>query len=764
MDGVKEKIKDFRIAFVSTYPPIECGIATFTNSLVEAISNLYELPISGNRNLEVIALSNSERLYNYGPEVSFEIRIKNKRDYLLAADYLNLSKVDIVSIQHEFGIYGGPDGEWILLLIKNLKKPVIATLHTILTKPTRNQKRILKEICKVSKEVIVLADKGFELLQRIYGVPISKIKKIHHGVPDIPFVEDTLHYKKEFHLEGKFVILTYGLISPNKGIELVIEALSQVVKEYPNVVYLVLGETHPNVRISSGEKYREFLNNIIEEKKLEENVIFHNRFVPFKELNKYLMMADLYITPYISEEQISSGTLSYAVASGRAVISTPYWHAQELLGDGRGFIVPFGNARAMAEAIKELIRNERKRNELRRKAYEYGRNFIWPKVASSYLESFVRESERIKPVILEKKEQVREEGLFLKTEDLPKLNLDYLKVLTDDTGIFQHSKYSIPDRRYGYTTDDNARAAIVALKVWSVFKYDFILPMLTKYLSFLADAYDHSKGKVRVFLSFDRRWKDLDTSEDCHGRLIWTFGTVINNPPTEEMGHLAVELFHNCLNRVSQFSSPRAWAFSVLGITKYLEKFPNESEIKDLGYTLANRILNMFKENSSSDWIWLEDIVSYENARFPQVLLEAGRIFKNEEMKDWGLKTLKWLIEVQTDEKTGFLSLIGNKGWFKRNEGRAKFDQQPVEIPAIIDACYEAYLSTGDKYFLNRAFWAFKWFLGENIIGESLYKPETGGCKDGLTPDGVNKNEGSESLVCWLLSLLKMYEILTKRE
>jgi len=348
--------------------------------------------------------------------------------------------------------------------------------------------------------------------------------------------------------------------------------------------------------------------------------------------------------------------------------------------------------------------------------------------------------------------------ISIKVQDLPEINLNHLNNLTDDTGIFQHSKYSIPNRNYGYTTDDNARAVIVALKMCNLFKNECVLPMLVKYLSFLSASYDEKKENVRNYLSFDRKWNNSKTSEDSHGRLIWALGNLIYQPPGEEMGHFAIELLHNSLKKVRLFSSPRAWAFSILGIIKYLNQYPGDKNARNLNDELAHKLIELFRKNSSDNWIWGEDVVSYENARLPQALLEEGRFIGNKEMEEWGLNALKWLIDVQTNKTNGYLSVIGNKGWFRRNEEKAKFDQQPVEVLALIDACYEAYLCTGDDFFLNKMNWAFRWFLGQNALEESLYNPKTGGCKDGLLPTGANKNEGAESLLSWLLSLLKMYE------
>ena len=754
--------KKIPVSFLATYPPKRCGIGTYTRDLALASAKLQGERLGENSLFQVVALNDRFEGYSYGDEVIFEINIQNRNDYQKAADFLNLSFSQAVCIQHEFGIFGGPDGEHIISLLERLKKPVITNLHTVLDNPSPHQKEVLKEICSYSTMVVVLADKAIDMLTLIYGVNKNKIRKVHHGAPDVPFL-DTSYYKDQIDAEGRLVLLTFGLISPNKGIEFALEALSEVVKKHPNILYIVLGATHPNVKRSQGEEYRISLEQLVKRKGLEKNVLFHDRYVSLDELIKYLVTADIYITPYLSKEQISSGTLSYAVACGKAIISTPYWHAEELLADDRGIIVPFRDSEALTEAITKLAGDEVNRQRMRKKVYDFGRSMLWQQVASSYIQIFETARERYKE---------REVRVGISKEDLeeikklqiglPEVDLRHLRNLTDDTGIFEHATYTIPNRSHGYTTDDNARALIVAIKNWRLFKDDSILPLLNIYSAYLLHALDRANEKVRNRLSYDKRWIKESESEDCCGRMIWAAGQLVSEPPNDSLANLGTEIFHQAFNLVNNFTSPRAWAFSILGGVSYLRQFVGDRNAKLTCHKLGKKLLELFKNNMSEGWVWGEDIISYENARLSQALIAFGRFYENKEAQSIGLKSLKWLLKIQTAPKVSHLSIIGSDGWYRRNKKKAKFDQQPVEAAALIDALYEAYLATEDSYFIKKIDWIYSWFLGNNDLGATLYDFKSGGCRDGLQSFGLNKNEGAESLLSWLMALHRMYEISRK--
>ena len=745
-------VKPIRVSFVATYPPRRCGIGTYTYDLVHALAELYGESLSETDNLQVVALNKPHEVYNYGDEVRFDIREQHRTDYRESADLLNLSQTEVVSIQHEFGIFGGNDGAYLLHLLTNLKKPIVTTLHTVLKVPTIGQLDTLKSICSYSSLVVVHSQKAVEFLIDIYGVPREKILVIHHGVPDVPFL-DPAYYKDKFHAEGRRVILTFGLLNPNKGIEVAIEALASVMKEFPDVLYIVLGATHPEVKRRFGEQYRVSLERLVKQLKLERHVVFHNRFVKLEGLLQFLVAADICVTPYLSKEQTASGSLAYALGCGKAVISTPYWYAEELLADERGCLVPFRDASALATQLCELLGNETKRHRLRKRAYRFGREMVWKEVAGSYFKAFQRAiQEHGKLAVRSRIRRTAVEQLAV-----PEVNLDHLRMMTDDTGVSQHAFYTTPNRSQGYCTDDNARAAIVALMDFRLFKDESILPLLHIYLAFLDYSLNREKGRVRNFMSYDRRWREEVGSEDSHGRTLWALGVTVDNAPTDAILGFATSLFNQALPACLSFTSPRAWAYSILGCREYLHRFGGDREARDTLQSLAQRLFDLFQTNSSEEWPWGEDIVAYANARLPQALIAAGQWLEDEAMWRQGVRSLEWLLKIQT-AKDGHLSLIGNKGWFKRGGKRARFDQQPIEVAALVDACYEAYTATQNKIWHTEMNRCFDWFLGRNDLREIVYDFSTGGCRDGLQSAGGNRNEGGESTVCWLMALHRMHE------
>lgn len=753
----EDSLKKIPVTFLATYPPRKCGIGTFTHDLAKNVSKKYGEELSAKGRVSIAALNDRPEGYDYDPEVGFEINAMNRLDYRRAGDYVNLSDTQVVNIQHEYGIFGGEEGDNLLTFLESIRKPVVSTLHTILKDPPAHQREVLEEICAKSTEVVVLANKGKDLLREVYDVSGDKVTMVPHGAPDVPFL-DTSYYKEDYGVEGRPVVLTFGLLGPNKGIEVAIEAMERVAEEFPESLYIVLGATHPHVKETQGEEYRLNLERMVKERGLQNNVAFHDMFVPLDELIKYLVTSDIYLTPYLSREQISSGTLAYAVALGNAVVSTPYWYAEELLANGRGKLVPFDDSTETADAIIDLLSDEGKRQRMRRTAYQFGRDMIWHSVAGDYQETYRRAVDKYKeaPTVSTGSHVDPSDNL----PDLPEIKFDHLMTLTDDTGIYQHASYTVPNRKFGYTTDDNARGALVALNQWKTFGDKSALNMLRKYLSFLGSALNTDSGEVRNFLTFDREWKDEGRNEDPHGRLLWAMGKLVRESPNDALAGFGNQLFRQAVESVSEFTSPRAWAFSVLGIRDYLGKFGGDRNRRLLGENLAGRLLRNYKENSTEEWIWPEDSVTYENPRLPEALIAWGEFTSNDEMTGWGLRSLRWLTELQKDPEEDHLSLIGNDGWLKRGEGKADFDQQPVEAAALIAANWEAYKATEDKYYLNTIYTVFNWFLGRNDLGIPLYDFRTGGCKDGLHPSRVNENEGAESLVSWLLSLQRMYRLI----
>jgi glycosyltransferase involved in cell wall biosynthesis len=746
------KIKNYpkRIAVVGNYLPRICGIATFTSDLCEALAHKLINP----ENVIAIAMDDIEEGYDYPERVKFEIRENLLRDYISATDFLNLNQVDMLILQHEYGIFGGKDGVHIIHMLKNLKIPIITTLHTVLSKPSDSQKAIIQELAKYSQKFVVMTHKAKKIINDVYKIPSSMISIIPHGIPDIPFV-DPYFYKDKFGLEDKKVILTFGLIGPSKGIEYMIEALPEVIKKYNNTVYIILGVTHPGILRTHGEEYRHLLQMKVKNMNLEDHVQFHNKFVDLEILTEYLIATDIYVTPYISKEQSTSGTLAYAVGAGNAVISTPYLHAEELLANGRGRLVPFRNSKSIAKEINELFSNERIRNSIRKKAYLYGRAMVWKEVAESYLRLVgeIFEQRPALPATL-----IINNPMAKIIDELPRINLHHFQVLTDDTGILQHSFFTIPNRERGYTLDDNARALIVSCMYHNLLKDDEIIKYIKIYLAFIYHAFNYKNNRFRNFMSYDRIWLEEMGSEDSHARALWGLGVAVNNAPNTAIRDIATRLFGDAIAVVENFTSPRAWSFSILGMYWYLETFRGDARVRKIQEILAAKLYTLYKNNYKSNWPWFEEKLTYANAALSHGLIIAGKRISRVDMFNTGISTLEWLFEKQMSPE-GHISIIGNKAWHKKNEEKSKFDQQPIEIMNIIITCSTAFMFTGDEEWINKARKCFNWFLGQNDLGVQIYNYQTGGCRDGLHSQGTNANEGAESTLAWLISLLTMYKL-----
>jgi glycosyltransferase involved in cell wall biosynthesis len=742
------------VAVIGNYVPRQCGIATFTTDLVDALTA--EAP---DINCWAVAMNDTLEGYAYPEKVHFEINQNTLTDYSIASEFLNISQADIVCVQHEYGIFGGPAGSHLLKLLGELRMPVVTTLHTVLKDPAPEYREVMRTLTALSDKLIVMSQKAVGFLKEIYGVPDNKIAFIHHGIPDTPFM-DPNYYKDQFGVEGKKVLLTFGLLSPNKGIETMLQALPEVIKKHPDVTCIILGATHPHILKSQGEEYRISLQQLVLKLNISDHVIFQNRFVELKELCEFLGTADIYISPYPEEAQITSGTLAYAMGTGKAVISTPYWYATEMLAEGRGRIVPFNDPGAMAKQIIDLLDNDTTRHMIRKKAYTFCREAIWKEVARKYLEVF--SAVRIERARHPRPRHTYVENIKSITKfELPELKLDHLKTMTDDTGILQHATHTIPNRAHGYCTDDNARALMVAAMGQKYLATDnkFFDSLTNQYLSFLLYAFNDETGRFRNFMSFSRQWLEDLGSEDSHGRALWGLGkavAVLDNP-----GHLTLTttLFNRALKAAEHFISPRAIAFTLVGMHAYLSKFSGDSEVRRIREFLANKLFKQFKKNSKKDWPWVEDTLTYANGKLPHALLLCGQWLQRKDMTDMGLRSLKWLLTIQTEE--GHFVPIGSNGWYKKNGPRNRFDQQPIESNSMIEACVEAFNFTRDKAWISSAVMCFNWFLGQNDLNTPLYDAKTGGCRDGLEADGINQNEGAESTLAWLLSLMTLQKLYT---
>ncbi|HLK35826.1 MAG TPA: glycosyltransferase family 4 protein [Polyangiaceae bacterium] len=725
--------------------PRQCGIATFTSDLTDAV-------IAAFPGLDsfVVAMNDPGRQYTYPARVRFEIAESDPASYRRASDFLNVNAVDAVGLQHEYGIFGGKSGSYLLALLRELRMPIVSTLHTIVREPTSMQRQVMDELTRLSERIVVMSEYGASLLREVHGVDPRKIDVIPHGIPAGPHPSDC---KDRLGVEARPMILTFGLLSPDKGVEYVIDALPEILRHHAQAVYVVLGATHPRVKEQRGEIYRLSLEARALKLGVDSSLIFHDRFVTAHELAEFMSAADVYVTPYLNAEQIASGTLAYAVGSGKAVVSTPYHYARELLAEGRGLLVPLRDPEAIGRAVVELLSDGAKRAAMQDRAAAYGRAMAWPAVARRYVETF----ERACREHASRRSVFRAKTLDKRPAVLPEANLEHVSRLSDATGILQHAWFSVPRYEDGYCLDDNARALFVATVVEDAGVEDAkaVRALATRYLAFVGHAYNRPLGRFRNMMSYSRRWLEECGSEDSHGRALWALGAVVGravDPGTQSLGG---SLFESALPAVDAFTSPRAWAYALLGIDEYLRAFQGDSGVQGVRWRLAERLLALYRRQRDAEWPWFEDRLTYCNARLPQALLVSGRRIHHEEMFSAGLQSLDWLASLQTTADGSFAP-IGSNGFYVRGGPKADYDQQPVEACAMVSACLAAHRATGQAQWTRRARTAFDWFLGGNALKQPLYDPSTGGCRDGLHRDRVNQNQGAESTLSFLMALLEM--------
>ena len=748
-----------RVAFLGDYMPRQCGIATFTTDICEAVAAQFP-----ECDCLVGAVNDRPEGYDYPARIRFEIDEKDLDSYRRAADFLNINNVEVVSVQHEFGIYGGAAGSHLLEFLRDVHMPVVTTLHTVLSEPNPNQRTVMKHLNELSSRFIVMAEHGRDLLKKVYGISADKIDLIPHGVPDVQFIDPSFH-KDQFGVEGKTVLLTFGLLSPNKGIEHVIEALPAIIAQHPTVVYIVLGATHPNLLAHEGETYRLKLERLAEDRGVKDHLFFYNRFVSLPELTDFIGAADIYITPYLNEAQITSGTLAYAFGAGKAVVSTPYWHAKELLADERGILVPFADPAAIAEGVNRLLSDSGLMIAMRRRAWKEGRAMIWPVVAQRYMESFqlARAS-----LIVPSRRAFAVRTLGNRPYELPSLKLDHLFRMSDNTGIFQHAIFNVPNYSEGYCTDDNARAFILTLLLRDMTTRatpQELERLASTYLAFLWDAFDKKSCRFRNFMSHSREWLEDKGSEDSHARALWAAGMALGRSKNEGHRSLCALLFQQGLPVVEGFTSPRAWAFVLLAMHEYLRTYSGDRMVNQLRELLTRRLLDHFHTNVTKDWHWFEPSATYDNAKLSHAMILSGYWTSHGDVLEVGLQSLRWLVESQRAEAGHFVPIGCNGFWLKGKE-RARFDQQPLEAHSMISACLEAYSRTGDDYWRRAARRCFEWFLGRNDLGLPLYDSASGGCRDSLHQDRLSQNLGAESSLAFYLSLAEMTqaEMLTEQK
>jgi glycosyltransferase involved in cell wall biosynthesis len=743
------------IAFVGSYIPRRCGIATFTHDLRAAVAA--HLPRAA---CPVVALHPPSQTGGYPAEVRFECPADDRAAYAAAADFLGLVNVDVVSIQHEYGIFGGPSGGHVLALLENLRAPVHTTLHTVLATPSSEQRAVLREVIRLSARIVVMSDRGRDLLRGLYGVAAERIDVIPHGIPDVPWSDPGVH-KEACGLAGADVLLTFGLLSPNKGIETAITALPEIVARHPRTRYVVLGATHPELLRTEGERYRESLVRLAADRGVAEHVVFHDRYVELPELLAFLRAADVYVTPYLGADQITSGTLAYAFGSGAAIISTPYWHARELLADGRGVLVPFRDPAALAHAACRLLADTTGRRHLRRRNWLLGRDMLWSRAADRYAESFRRARLGLAVRRRSTATPPRDEPAAAAVPDsspgrLPPLRLSHLWRLTDSCGVLQHAAHDVPDREHGYCTDDNARALTLMVQLESLgLDTPQTRRAAARYAAFLGHAFVPATGRFRNFLSFDRRWLDDRGTDDCLGRAVLALGTCIGRSRRPETARWAMRSFAAAATAVTRTTSPRAWAHAILAIGEYLHRLGGDRHVTAIRAALVARLVELQRSTAGPAWPWCEDVVTYDNGRLCQALIAGGRSLGDGPALETGLAMLDWLVRIQCSD-TGRFSPIGCNGFLRRGAEPATFDQQPLESCAMVAACTAAFRATAESRWLDHAWLAFDWFLGRNVLGIAVCDPRTGACRDGLHEDRTNENRGAESTLAYLAAVVEL--------
>ncbi len=722
---------------MGTFIPRECGIATFTSDLINSMDKRYNPLVES----EVLAINdNGSSIYNYNDKVSFQINETNLNDYADAAEKINeRDDIKIVNIQHEFGLFGGKYGDYLLSFLDAIKKLVVVTLHSVIPCPDDYRKNIVQSILKKASAVIVMAKEAIRILKEDYGIDDlnnNKIFYIPHGVPQSQLYPDDA--KEKINLRNRVILSTFGLLSSGKGIEYVIEALPHIIKKYPEVIYLIIGETHPQVRKKEGESYRNKLKHLVESLGLSKNVKFCNKYLTLKELVTYLSATDIYVSASLDKNQIVSGTLSYALGCGKAIISTPTIYAAEVLSEERGVLVDFRNPQSIRKALNDILSDKKLKENLEKNAYEFGKKMVWPNIATNYLKVFNK--------VIKLREDV--------IKKYPAIKLNHILSLTDDVGIIQHAKYSIPNRKTGYTLDDNSRALIVATKHFNLFRSRQSSKLMNTYLSFLYHT-QKKDGRFYDLLDYEKKFLDEEGSEDSFGRALWACGYVASSKVHHNIKATAKFIFDNAVKSADKIKALRAKAFSIIGLYHYYKEYSNK-DILDKVNSLASSLVDSYKANALQDWKWFEPKLTYSNSKLPEALFLAYLMTKNKEYLAVAQESLNFLFKVLIVD--GKLMPIGNEGWHYKDGKRAFYDQQPVDASSMVQTCLVAYKVTKKKVYYSNAVLSFNWFLGKNSLSQMVYDEATGGCFDGLSKDSMNLNQGAESTISYLLARLSLEE------
>lgn len=721
------------IIYMATFPPRECGIATFTRDLTTAIDRKFSSTVKS----KILAMNrNGINIYNYPKNVAYQLDDNDMHEYIELAKRINKNnQIKLVCIQHEFGIFGGKYGDHLIPFLEILEKPVIITLHSILPKPDDRLKKVVQSIAEKVKCFVVMTRKGKDILEKDYGVK-TDISIVPHGIPSVTFSKAEKE-KAKMGFKDKIILSSFGLVNPDKGYEYVIDALPDVVKKFPNLLYLIVGETHPLVRKKEGEKYRTFLEKKIKKLGLQKNIKFYNKYLTLKEIIKYLKISDVYISSSVNPDQITSGTLVYAMGCGKAVVSTPFLHAKDIVNHKRGVLAKFNDPKSFTKGILKILSNPKLKDSMEKEAYCYTRHMTWPNVAIAYMDLFNKYVGI--PKTYGKK--------------LPSIKLNHMIRLTDEFGIMQFAKYIKPDQAFGYTLDDNARAMIVACMCYTKFKDDSKLKLIKRYLDFIKYV-QQPDGNLYNYVDYDKKINFKRWTYDAHTRALWALGYLISIKSLPRgLKAKAEKIFVKALKLTRDLKFPRSIAFTIIGLYFYNKANPSARNINKIK-KLADHLVSSYKTNSSDKWKWFEEKLTYSNSKLPESLFYAYLATKNKKYFKIAESSLDFLSSA-TIENNMFIP-IGNKGWYSKNGQKAYFDQQPVDAASMVQTLVLANKITKKEQYIKDAHKVFQWFLGNNSLNQMVYDESTGGCRDGVNESSINFNQGAESTVSYLMARLNL--------
>ena len=734
-NSISGSVKDLaEILFITSYPPRECGIATYSQDLIEALNNKFSSSLS----IKVCALESGDTNYSYPGEVKYTLKTSIAAEYEKLAIKINKNnRIKLVLIQHEFGFYCKQEQAFLQFLC-DLKKPIATVFHTVLPHPDEQLKAKVKNIVAVCESIIVMTNTSANILINDYGVPQEKITVIAHGTHLVQHLSEKF-LKLKYNLKNRKVLTTFGLLSSGKSIETTLDALPAIVKQNPEVIFLVIGKTHPEVVKTDGEKYREMLQQKVIDFGLEDHVRFINKYLALPELLEYLQLTDIYLFTTNDPNQAVSGTFAYAMSCGCPIISTPIPHAKEVLTPDTGIIFDFRNSPQLAAGVNRLLNDDQLRSKLISNTLQKVVSTAWENSAVAHASLFSK--------IGGNKVNLR--------YNLPHINLSHLKLMTTNTGIIQFSKINQPDESTGYTLDDNARALVASCMYYKLTGDERTLYYVQKYLSFIKFC-QQPDGSFLNYVDKDCKFTDQNKAvnlDDSNGRAIWALGyllSLIDVLPTKVVLE-ADRVIGKSLNGLELIHSPRAMAFAVKGLYYYYRAIKSPENLT-LIKTFSQRLVEMYEQESSEEWEWFEGYLTYANSTMPEAMLYAWLLTGETIYKDIALKSFNFLLSHIFNENG--IEVISNKKWLVKGQEAGHFGEQPIDVAYTIMTLSKFYDVFVDEDYRKKMEIAFDWFLGNNRLHQIVYNPCTGGCYDGLEETHVNLNQGAESTVSYLMARL----------